>query len=225
MKEEHYTRAQAALPFIAHLRQDEQEAFRAQATYMRYEKDELLTASARECRQVLFLLRGSIRVYKVSEEGREVTLYRLSTGETCLISVACLLGLRSLDASAEIQAGSEVLRLPDRTFQSLLSGNAYVQKYMMERALSRMNQMMRVVELVTFAPLRKRIALFLREAQLKQNTPRLRLTKEAIALEVGTAREVVSRILGEFEQEKLVKLGRGTVLLLDTDFFTKADAL
>jgi len=223
--DEIYARALAELPFVRHLRAEEQTLFRENMTYVKYPREELLTAGTEECRQALFLLRGSVRVYKTSEEGREVTLYRLDSGDTCLISVACLLGLRDLDASAQVQAGTEGIQLSDSVFRKLLSGSVYLQQYMMEHAFTRLSQMMRVVELVTFAPLRKRIAVFLRDAYKKQNSPRLKLTKEAIALEVGTAREVVSRILNEFEQEGLLRLGRGTVLLLDTDYFAGADAL
>jgi len=225
VKNELYSRALSVLPFIRHLRPDEQELFRSHMVYVEFRDNEFLSTNTDECDQALFLLKGAVRVYKISEEGREVTLYRLQPGDTCLITLSCLMGLKELDTNAEIQAGSEGIKLPGSVFQILLKSNTHLMNYMMERTFTRLNQVMRVVELVTFSPLKKRIALFLRDEQNKHQKSLLKLTKEKIALEVGTAREVVSRVLGEFEREKLVKLGRGTLQLLDEKYFKEIDDL
>ena len=210
-----HARLFSATPLGAELSAEEEKFLRSSMRQVRYRENKLLVAGDSLCDEVLILQQGAMRVFKVSEEGREVTLYRLSAGDTCLMTVSCLAGAAGLDANVEIEAGTEVISIPGLVFQSLLENNPALHRYMMQKAFLRLNQVMRVVELVTFASSRARIALYLQEAKLRQGKPRLKLTQEQIALEVGTAREVVSRVLGEFADVGVVALSRGTIELID----------
>ena len=209
-----FARVFSGAPLVGKLSSEEEELFRRHMRLSSYKSRLLMVGDAR-CDEVLMVLQGAIRVYKMSEEGREVTLYRLSPGDTCLMTVSCLAGVEGLEANVEIEAGSEVVSMPAGVFQSMLDKNPALHRYILQKAFLRLNQVMRVVELVTFASIRVRIALYLREARVRQGMVTLRLTQEQIALEVGTAREVVSRVLGEFVDEGLVALSRGTIQLLD----------
>jgi len=202
-------------PLAGRLSFEEEKLFRQHMRLTRYRENKLLVPSDANCDEVLIVQKGAIRVYKVSEEGREVTLYRLSSGDTCLMTVSCLAGVEGLEANVEIEADTEIVSIPGSVFQSLLDQNPALHRYMMQKAFLRLNQVMRVVELVTFSSIRERVALYLHEAKARQGTSTLRLTQEQVALEVGTAREVVSRVLGEFADEGLVALSRGTIQLLD----------
>jgi len=210
-----FARIASEAPLLAKLNAAEESLFRRHMRHIRYRDNKLLMAGDALCDEVLILLSGAVRVFKVSEEGREVTLYRLGIGDTCLMTVSCLAGLEGLDANVEIEAGTEVVSIPGGVFQAMLDQNPTLHRHLMQKAFLRLNQVLRVVELVTFSPMRVRIALYLREARVRQGTTKLRLTQEQIALEVGTAREVVSRVLGEFADEGLVSLSRGTIQLLD----------
>jgi len=210
-----FARVFSGAPLAGKLSSEDEEIFRRHMRLSSYKESRLLMVGAARCDEVLMVLQGAIRVYKMSEEGREVTLYRLSPGDTCLMTVSCLAGVEGLEANVEIEAGSEVVSMPAGVFQSMLDKNPALHRYILQKAFLRLNQVMRVVELVTFASIRVRIALYLREARVRQGMVTLRLTQEQIALEVGTAREVVSRVLGEFVDEGLVALSRGTIQLLD----------
>lgn len=208
-------------PLAGKLSAEEEKLFRQHMRLTRYKENKLLVLGDARCDEVLMVLKGAIRVYKVSEEGREVTLYRLSSGDTCLMTVSCLAGVEGLEANVEIEACTEVVSIPGSVFQSMLDQNPALHRHMMQKAFLRLNQVMKVVELVTFSSLRARVALYLREASVRQGTSTLRLTQEQVALEVGTAREVVSRVLGEFADEGLVALSRGTIQLLDEELLKK----
>ena len=210
-----FARIFSEAPLVGKLNSEEKELFRRHMRVSSYKENKLLMVGAARCDEVLIVLKGAFRVYKLSEEGREVTLYRLSPGDTCLMTVSCLTGAESLEVNVEIEAGTEVVSIPGSVFQSMLDQNPTLHRYMMQKAFLRLNQVMRVVELVTFSSIRERVALYLREASVRQGTFTLRLTQEQIALEVGTAREVVSRVLGEFADEGFVALSRGTIQLLD----------
>ena len=210
-----FARVFSETPFAGKLSSEEEKLFRRHMRLTHYRENKLLVPGDARCDEVLFVLKGAIRVYKVSEEGREVTLYRLSSGDTCLMTVSCTAEVEGLEVNVEIEAGTEVVSIPGSVFQAMLDQNPALHRYMMQQAFLRLNQVMRVVELVTFSSIKARVALYLREASVRRGTSTLQLTQEQVALEVGTAREVVSRVLGEFADEGLVALSRGTIKLLD----------
>jgi CRP/FNR family transcriptional regulator len=212
-----YSAISAKFPLLSALSVEEQAVVKANLGYVKFADRQLLITKAEQCKHVFFVLTGSIRVYMVSEEGREITLYRLVPGDVCLFTLSCLAGLGELLANAEASAGTEVLTLPGIIYQNLMHSSPTLHKHTMDSALTRLRQVMKVVELVTFVPIKQRVGLFLCDAMHKQGSVKLKLTREQIALEVGTAREVVSRVLGEFEQEGVLTLGRGSVKVLQRD--------
>jgi CRP/FNR family transcriptional regulator len=219
--EDMYFKVMSGFPFLAMLLPEEKDLIKTSITYFKFSEQQLLLTGADQCRKVYFVLSGSLRVFKISEEGREVTLYRLGPGDTCLFTVSCLSGIGEINASVEVSANTEVVSLPGTIFQKLVMSNPMLHQHIMKSVFLRLNQVMNVVELVTFVPMRKRVALFLCQLLEKQQSFILKLTKEQIALEVGTAREVVSRVLGDLEREGVLSLGRGMVTIRNKNSLKK----
>lgn len=157
-----------------------------------------------------FVLSGSIRVFKRSLEGRELPLYRVGPGESCVISTVCLMGRMGYDARAEAEDETEVAILRPDHFAELM-GEASFQRFVFGLFSRRLADLMILVDALAFKRLDQRLAIVL------ANGPSLRrTTHQQIADELGTVREIASRILGEFEREGLLRLGRGRIEILDT---------
>lgn len=159
----------------------------------------------------VLLTRGVVRVSGISEGGREIVLYRVGPGETCVLSSACLLGQTAL--SAELVAESDVagFALPDATFQELVAGAPAFRRLVFANFAERLREIVALLEDIAFQRIDRRLAAFLTQ---RSGAP-LSLTHQAIATELGTAREVVSRQLKEFERRGWLRRGRGTIELVD----------
>ncbi len=155
------------------------------------------------------VIRGSIRIFKASPEGRELPLYRVGPGESCIISTVCLLGRLDYDARAEVEEETEVAILSPSRFEELLSEPAFRQ-FVFGLFSRRIADLMMLVDALAFKRLDQRLALIL----AKGAQPR-RCTHQQIADELGTVREIASRVLKEFEREGLIRLGRGRIDILD----------
>jgi CRP/FNR family transcriptional regulator len=160
----------------------------------------------------VLLTEGVVRVSGISEGGREIVLYRVGPGETCVLSSACLLGRTPL--SAELVAESDVagFALPDSAFQHLVAGAPAFRRLVFANFAERLGEIVALLEDIAFQRIDRRLAAFLAQ---RSAGPALSLTHQAIASEIGTAREVVSRQLKEFERRGWLRLGRGTIELVD----------
>lgn len=155
------------------------------------------------------VLRGSIRVFKRSDEGRELPLYRVGPGESCVISTVCLVGQMDYDARAEAEEDTEVAILSPAGFARLL-GDPSFRRFVFGLFSRRIADLMVLVDALAFKRLDQRLALILSRGP----SPR-RATHQQIADELGTVREIASRVLKEFEKAGLLKLGRGRIDILD----------
>ncbi|MCU0424056.1 MAG: Crp/Fnr family transcriptional regulator [Candidatus Kapabacteria bacterium] len=165
------------------------------------------------CGKIGFVQSGVIRVFKLSETGREITLYRLEAGESCILSMSCALSNPIHQASAVVEEDAEVLILTTSDFQHLIEKSHEARNYVFGQFASRLTDVMIVVEEVVFKRMDERLASLLAEFASTQAT--ITKTHEELAVELGTAREVVSRTLKEFERQDLVRLGRGTITVPD----------
>lgn len=155
------------------------------------------------------VIRGSIRIYKVSPEGRELPLYRVGPGESCIISTVCLLGRLDYDARAEVEEETEVAIVSPPRFEELL-GDARFRTFVFALFSRRIADLMMLVDALAFKRLDQRLALILATGP----RPR-RCTHQQIADELGTVREIASRVLKDFEREGLIRLGRGRIEVMD----------
>jgi len=163
------------------------------------------------CHGIAFILSGEIRVYKTGETGREITLYEIGPGETCILNASCILSGTHYPANAVTISPCEVFMLPAGELKSMIAAHDEVRKYIFSIFSYRLTSVMTLLEEVVFRKMDERLRDYLIE---KSENDILKTTHMAIANDLGTAREVVSRILKDFERNKEVKLGRNSIQLL-----------
>lgn len=200
----------------------ETELINEKSYFKSMKKESTMIGCGSVCSEVYFLIRGKIRVYKILPDGKEITLYRIQDGEMCLFTISQILDHEPFDAIATVEQDSEVLVMPDKVFLNLLDSNSNFRNYIFKRLIDSLSEVMLLVEELTFKNMNKRVAKFILDV-LPNNTKQsfdnciLRTTHEKIASELGTAREVVSRLLKEFESQGIIKLSRGRIEILDID--------
>ena len=164
------------------------------------------------CMGFSVVLSGIIRVLKMGANGREVELYRLQPGESCLISSSCMLGKANYSASAEAQTDLLVFTIPPSTFKQLMGRNEGLRDFVFSQFSQRLADLMMLVEAIAFHKLDQRLA-----ALLLEEGPELKTSHAKLADRLGTVRDIIGRLLKNFEQRELVKLGRERVTVLDTN--------
>lgn len=161
------------------------------------------------CQGYLLVLSGSVRVQKVSESGREIVLYRVERGQSCVLTTACLLGQASYSAEGVTESEVQAALLPAGTFQALLAQSAVFREFVFSTWSERLSGLLALVEEVAFGRVDVRLAHWLLEH--RSASGQVRSTHQELAVELGTAREVVSRQLKEFERRGWVELHRGWI--------------
>jgi CRP/FNR family transcriptional regulator len=168
-----------------------------------------------DCLGLLLIRKGQLRVYTLSSEGREITLYRLFEMDTCLFSASCVMPDIQFDVVVEAEKDSEFYILPSCLFKDLMEESASIANYANQLISSRFSEVMWLMEQIMWKSFDKRLAKFLLEESALEESPCLKLTHERIANHLGTAREVVTRMLRYFQSEGMVVLTRGTIELTD----------
>ena len=168
-----------------------------------------------DCLGLLLIRSGQLRVYTLSEEGREVTLYRLFEYDICLFSASCVMPSVQFEVVIEAEKDTDMIVIPSCLFKNLMEDSAPVANYTNQLISSRFSEVMWLMEQVMWKSFDKRLAKFLLEESALEGTCVLKITHEKIANHIGTAREVVTRMLRYFQGEGMVSLSRGTVELTD----------
>lgn len=168
-----------------------------------------------DCLGLLVLRSGRLRVYILSEDGREITLYRLFERDICLLSASCVLNSLQFDVTIEAEVDTRFWLIPAGLYKQLMEQSAPLANYTNEVMAARFTDVMWLVEQVMWKSLDKRLAAFLLQESALENTPVLHITHEIIGNHLGSPREVVTRMLRYFQGEGWVKLSRGSVELLD----------
>ncbi len=163
------------------------------------------------CSAIAFVLSGGIRVYKISETGREITLYEIGPGETCILNASCILANTSYPANAIAASDVDVLLIRSEVFRSLVAGNDTMRDFVFTLLSQRLSLVMELVEEVAFGRMDERLSEYLIE---KSENSILETTHQKIANDLGTSREVVSRLLKDFERKGKVRLSRNSIRLL-----------
>ena len=176
----------------------------------------LIHRSDGECRGVMAVLSGSLRVYCVSEEGREVTLYRVEKGDVCILSASCLMDSIVFDVLIEAVEETTVSLIPSAVLHKVELENPLVELYIYKNATEKFSEVLWTIQQVLFMKIDQRIALALHDERLRQKSDVLSVTHEDLAKQIGSVREVVSKTLKYMEEEGLVRLGRGKIEILDT---------
>lgn len=168
-----------------------------------------------ECTGLLVVCTGMLRAYILSEEGREITLYRLFERDVCLFSAACMLSGIQFEITIEAEKDTELWIIPAKVWRQLMEESAVLANYTNELMADRFTNVMWLIEQIMWKSFDKRLAEFLLEEVQVEGTKTLKLTHEVIGNHLGTAREVVTRMLRYFQEEGMVKLSRGTVEVTD----------
>ena len=168
-----------------------------------------------ECSGVFFVRKGSLRVYMLSEEGKEITLYRLHEGNFCMLSASCVLQTVTFDVFVDAEEDCECYVVDGGAYSSVAENNPNIKIFALETAISRFSDVMWVMQQILFMSIDKRLAIFLIDESTRIGSDRIELTHEQIAKYIGSAREVVSRMLKYFTNEGIVESSRKGVLILD----------
>ena len=176
-----------------------------------------------ECLGMLLLRSGQLRAYMLSEEGREITITRFFEMDICLFSASCVMPNMQFDIFIEAEKDSEVWVIPACLFQNLMDESIIIANYARNLITSHFSELMWLMEQIMWKSFDKRLAEFLLEESNLEDTLSLKITHEKIANHMGTAREVVTRMLRWFQSEGMVKLPRGTVDITDEKKLRKLD--
>lgn len=201
-----------AFPFIYDLDAGLRQEFANACSLKFMERGGQLSGYGASCRFMTFVVGGCIKIFKLSPEGREITLFRVTQGECCIMSAACILGGRPFPAMAVAEEAVTAVALPGAAFAYFFGNSLELRQFVMGMFAGRFEAMAMLVEEVTFNRMDKRLAKFL---VLDRQREKLETTHEAIASELGTAREVVSRLLSDFQKKGYVRLSRGGLTVED----------
>ena len=168
-----------------------------------------------DCLGLLLIRTGQLRAYMLSEEGREVTIHRLFEMDICLFSASCVMPNMMFDVFIEAEKDTEMYVIPACLYQNLMEESLPLSNYSHALITNHFSEVMWLMEQIMWRSFDKRLAAFLLEEARIEETSSLKITHEKIAAHMGTAREVVTRMLRYFQSDGKVKLTRGTVELLD----------
>lgn len=168
-----------------------------------------------ECTGFLLVRSGQLRAYTLSSEGREVTLYRLFDHDCCLFSASCIMASLQFEVIIETEKDSDIFIIPPSVYQKLMNESLPVSKYTNDLMASRFSDIMWLMEQIMWKSVDKRLAAFLLEESALEESTCLKITHERIANHMGTAREVITRMLRYFQAEKMVALTRGSIKIID----------
>ena len=214
-------RLAAAYPFWGRLSGGEKERILRSAAEARYEKGAMIQRSDLECKGAILVLSGVLRVYLVSDEGPDVTLFRIHAGETCVLSASCLLDSIQFDILIEAAETARTIVIPANVLRPIMDSNPYVGLYLYKQTAERFSDVMWMLQQILFLGADRRVAIFLWDEMARRDQPVLHMTHDEIARNIGSAREVVSKVLKYLSEEGAVALKRGRVEIRDKEKLRK----
>ncbi len=201
-------------PIWSTLTENERDIISRAAFDRKFPKDTVLSRGT-ECTGLLLIRSGQIRAYTTSEEGKEITLYRLFERDICLFSASCMLNSLQFEITLTTEKDSVVTVIPAEIYKTVMTASAPLANFTNEIMASRFSDVMWLIEQIMWKSLDKRLASFLLEEAAIEGGNTLKITHEIIGNHLGSPREVVTRMLRYFASEGLVKLARGTIEITD----------
>jgi CRP/FNR family transcriptional regulator len=208
-----FERAKRALPVLRQADAQMRDEFKQNAYMARIPAGRDVFAEGDRAEGIALLLNGVVRVYKIGETGREITLYRFGTGESCVLTANAILSQKTFPALATVEEDAEAIMIPADTFRLWVGRSDLWRGFVFDLLSQRLATMLAVVDEVTFRRMDSRLAALLLERSALENP--IRTTHQEIAAELGSSREVISRILADFAALGFVSLSRGTIEVLD----------
>lgn len=202
------------LPFWKHLTEEERTLLQNRSYYLQYHQGQQLRSAGTQCLGVLLVLRGTLRTYLLSPDGREMTLSRTRADEAYLLTASCVLESISFDTHVDAEEESEVLLIPSDVFSILVQQNLQVECDSYKMLADGYADVVSSIERLIFLSLEQRIASFLLDESAETGCDRLQMTHEQIAVSIGSARVAVNRTLHQMTKKGLVELSRGSIRLV-----------
>ena len=209
-----------ALPFWDNLTDEQKQIARSGSRIVPYDKGELIHSCTGECLGLIAVQSGKIRAYMTSEDGREIALYRLFEGDACVLAASCVIRAITFDVQLVADVDTELLVLNAHAFSQLSKQNVHVECCMYKLATERFSDVMWSMQQLLFTSFDKRLAQHLWD-ESQQGRESIHATHEQLAKDTGAVRETVTRMLRSFAEDGMVKLGRGTVTIIDRDKMKK----
>ena len=202
-------------PIWSKLTADQQQRIESASEYVKFKSGTVIHNGSMDCLGLLVIRTGQLRAYILSEEGREITITRLFEMDICLFSASCVMPNMQFEIIIEAEKDTELWVVPACLYKDLMDESLPVAVYSNGLITNHFSELMWLVEQIMWKSFDKRLAKFLLEESALEDTLSLKITHEKIANHMGSAREVVTRMLRYFQNEGLVRLTRGTVELTD----------
>lgn len=215
ISQEHYNRIARVLPILQHAGPDLVREFRQTAFFAQIPTGRDVFVEGDRTDAIALLIAGVVRVYKIGETGREITLYRFGLGESCILTASAILNQQSFPAIATVEQDAEAVMIPADAFRDWVQRYDLWRDFVFDLLSQRLTSVMTIVDEVVFRRMDTRVASFLLERSRAQNP--ILITHQEIAAELGSSREVISRILEGFASEGLIRSARGLVEVLDVE--------
>ena len=208
-------------PIWNKLNTDQQNRILSVTDFQKVKSGTVLHDGSPDCLGMLVVRSGQLRAYMLSEEGREITICRFFEMDICLFSASCVMPNMQFDIFIEAEKDTEFWVVPACLFQNLMDESIVIANYSRNLITSHFSELMWLMEQIMWKSFDKRLAAFLLEETALEETNSLKITHEKIANHMGTAREVVTRMLRYFQSEGMVKLTRGSVDIMDPEKLRK----
>ena len=201
-------------PFWKNLNENDKIYLCQNSSIVHFEKEQSVHNND-ECSGLYIVRSGRLRLYMLSEDGREITLYRLSPGEICMLSASCVLQCISFDVYIEAEGPTECIMISASAFATISERIVEVKNYALEMAVQRFTNVMWIMQQIVFMSTDKRLAIFLLDEIATSGGDTVSITHEKIARHIGTAREVVTRMLKQFSMDGWIEVTRRGIKILD----------
>ena len=205
------------LPFYERLSESEKRMIEEGWSQKTYKKGQIIYNSNDACLGHIYLCEGEVRAYVTSEEGREITLFRLFSDDTCILSASCVLNQIKFDSQLIAVTDVSMLVLNSSIFNTLCEQNVYVKLYAYELLSSRFSSIMWAMQQIVFMKFDRRLAIFLVSEYKRTGKKTVKMTHEQIAEHTNSAREVVARTLKKLSNDSLIEYKRGCVTIKELE--------
>ena len=202
-------------PIYENLTSEEQALLTRNAHLHTFEKDTLLHNGSNDCLGLVLIKSGQLRVFITSEEGREITIYRLFDRDMCLFSASCMMNSIQFDISVMPETDTEAWIIPADLYKKMMEQSVALANYTNQLMATKFTDVMWLIEQVLWKSMDSRLAAFLMEESNLAGSLILHITHDKIANHMGTAREVITRLLKYLQSEGIVSLSRGTIEIID----------
>ena len=209
------------IPVFSKLTKGQQEMITNAAFIRKFSKNEIIHNGSQDCTGLILVLSGQIRAFTISDGGREVTMYRLFERDICLFSASCIMNSIQFDITVIAEKDTEVLVIPAEVYKSIMEVSATLANYTNEIMASRFSDLMWLIDQVMWKSFDKRLAEFLLNEANIEGTNMLQITHEVIGNHLGNPREVVTRMLKYFVDERFITLSRGKIEIIDKNGLQK----